>query len=212
MQPSSFADLKQEFGLSDGGVERLRAIDEQLLATSEHTNLVARSSLPDRFERHYRDSLQLFTLLPETGTSLLDIGSGAGFPGLVLAALAEERLPHLLFLLCDSVGKKAAHLQLAAERAGLSNVAVSRERVEALPLKQRFDIITARAVTALPQLLSLAIPRLATGGLMIFPKGRRAQQEVDAAQEQWSFHCKSVASVTDPDAQILLIREPKRKR
>ena len=106
----------------------------------------------------------------------------------------------------------ASFLSRAAAAAGLQNVSVRSDRVETFDRNLTYDVITARAVTALPALLELAIPRLRPGGLMIFPKGRRAQVEVDAAQEQWSFQIESRPSLTDPEAAILLIREPKRRR
>ncbi|GGY46442.1 16S rRNA (guanine(527)-N(7))-methyltransferase RsmG [Parvularcula lutaonensis] len=190
---------------------RFRAYDAELIETAAHTNIVARGSLPERWERHYADSAQLWALLPNSARRLLDFGSGAGFPGMVLAILAADRVPALRLSLCDSVGKKAAFLQRVIERTGLRNVIVSNRRVENFPEHDRFDTITARAVTALPGLLDFAVPRLAEGGTMIFPKGQRAQQEVDEARERWSFDLESMASQTDPDARILLIRDPKRK-
>ena len=212
MQPDPWAELAAEFELSEAELLRLGIFDEILQKTSSHTNLVARPSLPDRFERHYRDSLQLFPLVPSSARSALDIGSGAGFPGLVLASLAQERLTDLSFTLCDSVGKKAAFLKQVVQKAQLNSIQVTSDRVERMPGSRAFDLITARAVTALPALMELAIPRLAPGGLMLFPKGRRAQQEVDAAREQWSFDLEAVPSRTDPEAKILLIREPTRKK
>lgn len=188
-----------------------RDFDEELLATSQHTNLVARASLDDRWLRHYADSAQIAPLLPEGATQLLDIGSGAGFPGLVLALLAQERWPSLRCTLCDSVGKKAAFLMRVAQKVQLARTRVISGRVEALPASETFNVITARAVTALPALLGFAAPRLAPGGLMIFPKGQRAEQELDQAREQWSFDWDGVTSHTDDQARILLIRNPKRK-
>lgn len=211
MSPDPWAALQAEFALSANELQRLKAYDAWLLETSAHTNLVARSSLPHRWERHYRDSLQLFPLVPKEAETHLDIGSGAGFPGIILSILAQDRLPALQTTLCDSVGKKAAFLEAAGLAAGLDKLTVSSKRVETFPRAQKFDVITARAVTALPALLDLAIPRMANGGLLVFPKGQRAQQEVDAAQEQWSFEIESRPSLTDKDAAILLIREPSRR-
>ena len=95
--------------------------------------------------------------------------------------------------------KKAAFLKQVAQKAQLNSIQVTSDRVERMPGSRAFDLITARAVTALPALMELAIPRLAPGGLMLFPKGRRAQQEVDAAREQWSFDLEAVPSRTDPE-------------
>lgn len=190
---------------------RFAAFDAELVETSEHTNIVARASLPQRWERHYADAAQLWPHVQKADGPLLDIGSGAGFPGMVLAILAADRSPALHLTLCDSVGKKTAFLSRAAQRAGLENLTVTNRRVENFWPEKRYGLITARAVTALPGLLDLAVPRLLPGGTMIFPKGQRAQQEVDEARKRWSFDLESMASQTDPDARILLIRDPKRK-
>nr|WP_269815609.1 16S rRNA (guanine(527)-N(7))-methyltransferase RsmG [Parvularcula mediterranea] len=196
---------------SEAEAERFSAYDAALVETSVHTNLVARKSLPDRWERHYADSAQLWPLLPDNAENALDFGSGAGFPGMVMAIMCEERRPALSWTLCDSVGKKAAFLAAVAQKAQLDRCQVLSGRVESLARKKAYDLITARAVTALPGLLELATPLLAIGGTMIFPKGQRAQQEVDAAREQWSFELETVASQTDRDAAILVIRAPLRK-
>lgn len=191
--------------------ERFVAFDRELLATSAHTNIVARSSLDSRWNRHYLDSAQIFACLPQNAACLLDIGSGAGFPGAVLAILAAGRRPQLSLTLCDSVGKKVAFLRRSVAAAGLANTNFTSKRVEALEPDHPFDVITARAVTALGGLLELAVPHLAPGGLMIFPKGRRVELELDEAREQWSFDLETRSSMTDDEARILLITAPKRR-
>ncbi|MEM6914179.1 MAG: RsmG family class I SAM-dependent methyltransferase, partial [Pseudomonadota bacterium] len=128
----------------------------------------------------------------------------------VLATLAEHRRPDLRCTLCESVQKKAAFLREATKAGGLSRTSVAALRVESLQKVQRYDVITARAVTALPRLLELAIPVLAPNGTLLFPKGRRAQQELDQAKEQWSLEVETVPSTTDPDASIFVIRAPVR--
>ncbi|MEO1659029.1 MAG: 16S rRNA (guanine(527)-N(7))-methyltransferase RsmG [Pseudomonadota bacterium] len=210
MQPDSAEAFFQSINASEGERSALAAIDEVFVETAAHTNLVARSTLPERWLRHYADSAQLWSLIPENARSLLDIGSGGGFPGLVLGTLSEFRRPELCCALCESIQKKAAFLREAAKAGGLSRTSVAALRVEALPKAQHFDVITARAVTALPKLLDLAAPKLAESGILLFPKGRRAEQELDEAREQWSLQVERVPSATDPDASILVIRSPKR--
>lgn len=210
MQPDSEAAFLDGIAADEGERARFATFDRLLLETAAHTNLVARSSIPARWQRHYADSAQLLPCIPAAAGTLLDIGSGAGFPGIVLAILATARRPALRITLCDSVGKKASFLRKAVDGLELANAEVIEGRIEALAPARRFDAITARAVTALPDLLALAAPRLAAGGLMVFPKGRRAQEEVDAARERWSFDVEQVPSGTDPSARILLIRAPKR--
>ncbi|MEM9810556.1 MAG: 16S rRNA (guanine(527)-N(7))-methyltransferase RsmG [Pseudomonadota bacterium] len=181
------------------------------MATATHTNLVARSTLDQRWVRHYGDSAQLFSLIPPKSAALLDMGSGAGFPGLVFSVLAESRLPQLKLTLCDSVQKKASFLISALKASELTNTTVEARRVEALPPQKTYDVITARAVTALSGLVDLAVPRLRPGGVMIFPKGRRAQEELDQAQEKWNLEVHDHPSTTDPDATIFVLRAPEKK-
>lgn len=203
--------LFKELSLSNDERSALLAFDDILTETQRHTNLVARNGYDHRWERHYQDSTQLFALLPTTAQSVLDIGSGGGFPGIPLAVLAQARLPNCRLTLCESIGKKAAFLRRAASSISLSNVLVHHGRVEAMPTTARFDVVTARAVTALTRLIGLARPCLRDGGTMILPKGRGAQRELDEAREQWSLEVETVPSHTDAEARILIIRSATRK-
>ena len=210
MQLKSADDFYRSIEASEPERTALAAIDACFAQTAAHTNLVARSTLPERWFRHYADSAQLWPLVPDNAQTLLDIGSGGGFPGLVLGTFAEFRRGDMRCTLCESIQKKAAFLREAIHAGGLTRTSVAALRVEALPKVQHFDVITARAVTALPKLLDLAAPKLADGGTLLFPKGRRAEQELDEAREQWSLEVDQVPSATDPEASILVIRSPKR--
>ena len=203
-------DVACRFSLSKEEGAALAAFDAFFCETAAHTNLVARSTLSGRWVRHYADSLQLWPLVPDGATCLLDIGVGGGFPGIPLAILAARRRPSLRLTLVDSVGKKARFLSEAVQRLGLANADVQDARVEALGT--RYDVVTARAVAALPTLLDLAAPRLAPGGMLIAPKGAKADQELAEARSRWRLQAKRVDSVTDPDAAILVITVPERKR
>ena len=198
-------EVSAAFGLSAAETHDLVAIDKVLLETQEHTNLIARASVTDRWHRHYADSLQLWDHVPLPAHSLLDVGSGGGFPALPLAVLAKHRRPDLVLTLCESIGKKTAFLREAAAAANL-DVQVENRRVERLG--GVFDVVTARAVAALPKLLPLLSPRLAPGGLIVAPKGRKAKDELREAKEAWRMTVKRVKSGTDPDASILLISDP----
>jgi 16S rRNA (guanine527-N7)-methyltransferase len=188
--------------------EALRTFDRLLLETNAHTNLIARSTTEQRWERHYADSAQLLPLMPDTPFDHLDIGSGAGFPGVVLRILTMDR-EDTSCTFCDSVQKKAAFLSQVVTEARLPRTKVLATRLDPRRDGHGFDVITARAVTALPGLIALVAPRLKPGGMLIAPKGRRAQEELDAARKAWSFDLETVPSQTDPSATILLIREPK---
>lgn len=205
---TSLADLQAAFALTSDEAERLNRFDAALLETQSHTNLISRSSVESRWHRHYADSLQLLEHLPQAG-SWHDIGSGAGFPGLVLAAIAQTRSPQTRFTLCDSVQKKARFLEGAVEAMGLTNTTVRDVRAETLHKeKARFSVVSARAVTSLEKLLGLSAPMLAPDGLLIFPKGERAQSELTEAERRWTFEAESRPSMTSGTASILILKRP----
>ncbi|MGV6820848.1 MAG: 16S rRNA (guanine(527)-N(7))-methyltransferase RsmG [Parvularcula sp.] len=204
----SLADLKAAFELTTDEEERLKRFDAALLETQSHTNLISRSSAATRWHRHYADALQLLEYLPRSG-EWLDIGSGGGFPGLVLAAVAQTRSPGTRFTLCDSVQKKARFLEGAAKAMGLTNTTVRDIRAETLHKeKTRFSVVSARAVTSLEKLLGLSAPLLAPGGLLIFPKGEKAHSELTEAKRRWTFTAESRPSMTSGTASILLLKRP----
>lgn len=202
----TLSDLTRTYNLTTAEADRFAAFDALFMSVAAHTNLVSRATIPDRWRRHYADSLQLWPLVPDGAETLLDIGAGGGFPGVPLAILAADRQPDLRFTFADSVTKKAAFLQSAIDQLSLPNAVATNRRAETLP--GRFDVVAARAVTALPKLLDLAVPLLAEGGTMIFPKGARAEEELAAASQRWKFEASRVISHTDPDATILVLTEP----
>lgn len=207
--PDSLQGFAARLELSPAQEQAFAVYDDCLLTTSAHTNIIARGSLPERWGRHYLDSAQLAPLIPETATTLLDIGSGAGFPGLVLAILLQNR--QLAFTLVESVGKKARFLAETAAEIGLDNVTVLADRAETFHVKRaQFDVITARAVTALPGLLELASPLLSENGVLIFPKGEKAQEELTEASAYWTFEETRVPSMTQKGAEILVLSHPRK--
>ena len=128
----------------------MKAYADILVDWNARHNLVAKSTLPDLWRRHFWDSAQLAPLIPETARTLADLGSGAGFPGLVLAVMR----PDLVVTLHDATTKKCAFLQAGADRMGVA-VTVQNARLEDLP-RRSFDVVTARALAPLPQLLAYA--------------------------------------------------------
>lgn len=176
---------------------------------SQVINLVARESLDHIRERHVLDSAQLLPIILEqrqTGAlHWCDIGSGAGFPGLVVAILAAEIRPDLHMTLVESDARKAAFLRHAALSLGLS-VTVRRSRVERLP-GLCADVISARAVASLERLIQWAAPHLAEDGICIFPKGARWSEEVNPALASWRFRLHDYPSMTDPRGAILTVKD-----
>jgi 16S rRNA (guanine527-N7)-methyltransferase len=200
LTPEAFAALAH---VPRETLDRLKAYDALLLSWSDHTNLVARSTLADRWRRHFLDSAQLFPLLPKDAKTLVDFGSGAGFPGLVLAALGQAQ--GLKVFLIESIGKKAAFLSEAAEAMGLDNVAVLPQRIESLTLPPP-DVITARALASLDRLCGYAFGLAGPTTRCLFLKGQDVENELTEATKSWTMDVVRRPSRTEAGATILDIR------
>lgn len=188
-------------------IERLDAYAALLLRWSERINLVSPKSLEALWERHFLDSAQL---LAHAGDARVwaDLGSGGGFPGLVVAILAQETHPDLKFHLIEADQRKAVFLRTVAREVGIG-VDVIAERIENVPALGA-DIVSARALAALSQLLSYSAIHLAPGGRALFLKGKDAQNELSIARKHWRFDCKTITSKTHPDSVILSIGDIER--
>lgn len=170
-------------------------------------NLVAASTLPDVWQRHIADGAQLVALADATAaTTWLDLGSGAGFPALVLARLAPGT-----FHLVEATAKKCAFLTAAAAALGVADrVVIHNRRIESLPVLAA-DIVTARACAPLAALFTWG-EAFARQGRWLLLKGRTAAEEVAAAGREFSFDHRLVASRTDPQARIVDARHVRRRR
>lgn len=180
---------------------RLKVYADLLLDWNERHNLVARSTLPDLWRRHMWDSAQLASLIPYGTRTLADLGSGAGFPALVLAAMR----PEIAVTAHESTGKKCAFLAAAIERMGLK-VRIENARIETLPPKA-FDVVTARALAALPLLLSYAQRLTGPNSVCLFLKGQNLGSELTEAHKSWNMETSQVPSKTDPSGAILVVRK-----
>lgn len=185
---------------------RLDLIVDLLIHWQKTINLVAPASLPDLWTRHMDDSLQLLDLVPQTPLIWADLGSGGGFPGLVVAAVLAERTGSQVHLV-ESDTRKAAFLREASRRAGLP-ASIHPQRIEqaAARLAPGTQVVSARALAPLPRLLDLAAPFLAEGALGIFPKGKDVESELTAARKGWTLDAELRPSRSDPDARVLLVR------
>ena len=168
-------------------------------------NLIAPSTLDQMWERHFEDSLQLLPYLPNKTCRLIDLGSGAGFPGLVLA-LAE---PELEVTLIESDSRKCFFLENVS-RETFSSVKVINARIESLP-DMKADVITARALAPLEDLLVYAHPLMATDTICLFLKGKEFEKEVEIINQTWDFSLDIFPSLTDSGGQILKISDLKRR-
>jgi 16S rRNA (guanine527-N7)-methyltransferase len=180
--------------------ERLKAYAQLLQRWAERINLVGRDTLGDLWRRHMLDAAQLFPLVPAEARSLIDLGSGAGFPGLVLAILG---VPGVELIEADS--RKAAFLREAARVTGAA-VMIRPCRIAAVP-PHVADVVTARALAPLDRLLDLAHPFIGHNTVCLFPKGARVEQELTLARKRWAVREATYASITDPRGVVLRLHE-----
>ncbi|SFQ05264.1 16S rRNA (guanine527-N7)-methyltransferase [Roseivivax halotolerans] len=185
-------------------LERFEALSKKW---TQRINLISKSSEAHIWERHILDSLQLVPCLPSEGR-WLDIGSGGGYPAIVLAIAAKTHVPKLRFVLVESDHRKAAFLRTAIREHGL-NAQVKASRIEALE-PQSADTVSARALASISSLLDYAAPHLSNAGKMVFPKGANWQKEIEEASQTWSFTYEAVTSKTDPSSAIVIIGDARR--
>jgi 16S rRNA (guanine527-N7)-methyltransferase len=206
-------DREQALALTPVSRETLARLDRfvaLLLAWQQRMNLIARSTEPVLWTRHVADSLQLLPLAPQARV-WVDLGSGAGFPGLVLAcALAET--PGAEVHLVEASAKKAAFLRDAVRATGAPAVVhAMKDEDFAATAPERIDVVTARALAPLPGLLAMTYPLLKRGILGLFPKGQDVAVELTEAAKCWNIQAGLIQSRTNPSARILAIHgiEPK---
>lgn len=181
-----------------------------LLRVNEEVNLTAVKQPALAWIRHVLDSLTLMPALHEQSVErVVDVGSGGGYPGIVLAIV----LPGVRFTLLEATGKKAAFLESAVARLGLSNAEVVNDRAERVgamggPLRERFDVAVCRAVGVLPLALELCVPLLRVGGLAVLSKGQRAEQELaDAAEASRRLRVEHAGTVATPTGTLLVFEK-----
>jgi 16S rRNA (guanine527-N7)-methyltransferase len=218
--PKEFA---REFDVPDEACARLVRYVDLLERWNRRMNLVSRESVDDIWRRHIADSAQLAQLIPPYDGPLADVGSGAGFPGLVLAAFGFADVN-----LIESNGRKCAFLresvrviQQAQAQSGSTPGVIQKPALVhhlrlagdvALPESlSRCSIITARAVSPLTNLLDIVSPLVYDGTCCVFPKGAKADDEIAAARRDWQFELERVASKMEPSGVILILRHVRRR-
>ena len=216
-------DFARKFQVSRETLGRLNLYESLLRRWQPAVNLIAPATLPQIWGRHFTDSAQLAALVPDSARSLVDLGSGAGFPGLVLAIMLHadqtgagsghgdnSRLGKALsrVILVESDTRKAAFLREVARQTGVP-VEILSIRIEN-PTTQlkvgQVDVVTARALAPLDRLLALAAPLFGAETVGLFLKGQDARAEIETARKQWSFEVSLVPSVTDARASTAVIR------
>lgn len=170
-------------------------------------NLVAPSTLDQLWTRHFLDSAQVLEIAPE-GKTWVDIGTGGGFPGLIVAILAAEKRPDLRVTCIESDLRKATFLRTVAREAGVEVDVISKRIEQVAPMGA--DILSARALAPLAQLLGFAERHLSPNGRALFLKGANHASEVKEALEMWSFQADTYPSKTSSDAVILSLGDIQR--
>jgi len=202
--PLTAAGFAELVDVSRETQERLAAYVALLTKWNAKINLVGPATLPDVWRRHILDSAQIHDLVMGAGT-LVDLGSGAGLPGLILAILGGPQV-HLI----ESDARKCAFLHEAA-RVTATTVTIHNKRIEAAPAIEA-DIVTARALAPLAQLLDHAIRFLKPGGKCVFLKGARQADELTDARKTWHMVVAERPSRSDPSGTILEVESPARER
>ena len=179
-----------------------------LLATQSHTNLIGRATVDEIWSRHIADSLQLIDLAPEARV-WLDIGSGAGFPGIVIACALAGKTGVAVHLV-ESQGKKAAFLRRVVADLALPAI-VHHQRIEDMAPDIAPDAITARAVAPLPKLLGYVAPFIKSGAKALLPKGQDVAAELTEAAKYWKIDAELAPSRTHPASRILIVRALRRR-
>lgn len=195
-------DFQNETGVSAAILARLETYAGLLVKWQARINLVGPDTLPDLWARHFLDSAQLAPLI-QPGSRIADLGSGAGFPGLVLAVLGVGEV-HLV----ESDQRKCAFLR-EVNRATAAGAHIHNARIEALPPLEA-DVVTSRALASLDKLLEFADIHLLSTGKCLFPKGKRWAEELTEAQKAWKMAAKTHPSRTEPAGRVLELADIKR--
>lgn len=213
------ATFSKQFNVSRETVAKLVTYADLLKHWQKTINLVSPTTIDGLWSRHMADSAQLLALAPADAKVWVDLGSGAGFPGLVLAILLSER-EGIRMTLVESDARKVAFLREVVRQTGLNKGAVRAGQASACAVDicharieiasthatvGTVDVVTARALAPLPKLLSLCRPFFGPRTVGLLLKGREAEREVEEAKQNWQFDASLVPSLTGNDARIAVV-------
>lgn len=179
-------------------LQKLEKLCALITKWTKSINLISPNSVSEIWDRHIVDSAQIYQIAPPNWTSWVDLGSGGGLPGLVIAILDQEKRP---ITLVESDQRKCLFLNTAKRELDL-NLLVVNKRIERVDL-DNFDVMSARALAPLHELLSYAVQYLTPEGTAILPKGARFNEELDQARQGWQFDVTLHPSSTNPESRIL---------
>lgn len=196
--------FKKSSHVSHETFQKLEVYKELLLKWQKSVNLISNMTIDDVWSRHFLDSTQLLSHIDKKSSNLLDFGSGAGFPGLVLAICGAADV-HLV----ESDHKKCLFMKEVARHTSCS-VTVHCDRIERVSLP-KFTTITSRACSSLGQLFSYSSPFVSHETICLFPKGKNYSKELEEANKLWRYGCDTISSITDSEAAILKITDLQRR-
>lgn len=207
MNTSEREFVLNQMNVSPEVVEKLDAYVSLLNEWQRKMNLISSNTLSIVWTRHILDSAQVYKYIEPQDKVIMDFGSGAGFPALVLSIMDQNQ--QLDIHLVESDGKKCQFLDAVKEKCKL-NVTIHNERIENLP-HLSVNIITARALAALDKLISYASPFMTWETRCIFLKGKKASEEINEAKKKWMFDLEKHQSVSSDEGQILILSKVKKK-
>ncbi|MBO6288986.1 MAG: 16S rRNA (guanine(527)-N(7))-methyltransferase RsmG [Alphaproteobacteria bacterium] len=211
-------DIAQEIknlGIGEQEYLKLQNFVALLAEWNEKMNLVSKNSFADVWVRHVLDSAQLITYLPKNLKHLVDIGSGAGFPAIVLAILVERIIPEAKLTLVESITKKTVYLNDVVQKLGLKNVEIINDRVENIGKNTVFkdvDVITARAVAQLDVLCSYAKHIGNANTKLLLLKGQKWAEEDTLAQNHWQYDLTMYPNKYCLDGVVMELLNLRKKR
>ena len=202
-------DFARAFIVSRETIDQLKIYVSLLAQWQPRINLVANATLSEVWHRHIADSAQIVALAPPAPRTWLDLGSGGGFPGLVVAIMLHGAGTRVT--LVESDRRKSAFLAEVARQTGIT-VEIQTARIEQTATQGMLgavDVVSARALAPLVRLISLSLPFYGDDTIGIFPKGRAAETEIEEARAAWAFDVETIPSLTDEAARIVLVRHPR---
>ena len=197
---------EDEIYFSESILSSLDIYIELIKKWQKNINLVSKNSIDDLWNRHVLDSAQLYSLLPapKKGLYIYDLGSGAGFPGMVLAIMGRKDI-----ILCESNKRKCEFLK-EVSRITNTNISIVNIRAQKLDGKSALAI-TSRALASLDALLEISMPILREKGVCVFPKGRTWKEELTVAEKKFIINYNTVQSITSSDSKIIIITKVRKK-
>ena len=205
-----FEELKK-YNVSRETYEKLQKFIALLIEWNEKMNLVSKNSLADVWIRHVLDSAQLVDYIPVNAKQIVDIGSGSGFPGIVLAVMLQDIKPQSNITLVESISKKSVYLNDVKQKLGLNSVCVVNDRVENAVFKS-IDLITARAVASMDVLCGYAKKIGDKNTEMLLLKGKSFSEEDELARRHWQYETDIFENKYSNDGVVVKVKNIRMKK